>query len=59
MSKEKRSHSPGRGLYVVRGKSGKIMGTYTIARPKKGPTSVTLSEIRTAVAKTHAARKAK
>jgi hypothetical protein len=57
MTKEKHKRSRSQKLYVIRDKSGRITDTYTVVRPKKGPTSVSLSDIRTAISKTYAARK--
>jgi hypothetical protein len=52
----KRNQSIGR--YVWRDDSGKLRGV-DIIRPKKGPTSTSVSEIRRAVREVHAARKKK
>jgi hypothetical protein len=58
MSKVKTSSTRDSKLYAVRDKSGRFKDVY-IVRPKKAPTSVTLTEIRRAVRDTYAKHKAK
>ena len=55
MAKHQTTKTAAEGRHICRGKNGKFRAD-TIIGPKKGPTSISLKQIRTAIRETHVSR---